>query len=95
MSSSAEAGASGGVAVVPAVAISLSNVKRIAIIANNGSAGAMTLTGRSPLRAGRPVRQPVTSTAKGAAESTGAAAVGVASPSRSGIATSPPGSNAA
>ena len=79
LSSTAEAGASGGVAVVPAIAISLSNVKRIAIIANTSSAGAITLTGSLTV-AGRapPSDNLVTSTAKGSAESSGDAAIGVA-----------------
>jgi hypothetical protein len=79
VTTTAEAGAKGDVAIVPSVAISLSNVKRIGHVASNGSDGALTLTGSLTV-AGRapPSDNEVITTAKGAAESEGDAAIGVA-----------------
>ncbi|KAG1649190.1 hypothetical protein GQR58_029240 [Nymphon striatum] len=76
----AEAGASGAVAIVPSIAIAISNIDRIARISGDGTndtlnlLGSLTIAGRAP-----PSDNTVLTTAKGSAESNGgSAAVGVA-----------------
>ena len=77
MTTTSEAGAKGGVALAPSVAISLSNVARIARLAGLGApvaiGGALTVASRGP-----PAAMTTTTTAKGSSEASGAAAVGVA-----------------
>jgi len=81
MITTAEAGATaGGFALVPAVAIAISNVDRIAIIEGDNLdpalelTGSLTIAGRAP-----PSNNTVITTAKGAAESKGgSAAIGIA-----------------
>ena len=74
----AEAGASGGVALVPAIAIALSNVERRALIEGVGTqlvslGGSLSIASRAP-----PAENAVVTSAKGAAESPGSAAIGIA-----------------
>ena len=76
MTTTSNAGAKGGVALAPSVAISLSTVDRIASVA--GSGAALVVDSLTVSAVAAPAANSVNTTATGSSESTGAAAAGVA-----------------